>query len=470
MTDRSERSLSKRPIEATRPPEGRFLRPVQGTPRPHDDKPRSLRHRWRGLRSARVVVVLAAFVLICGVALAIFRPFDPPTVPGDARWLPVQPQLLENRLGLVGRIEPAARLQVTAPFEGNIKELAVAEGDRVAKGQTLLTLDTGQLDIQRREAWGELLKSQRNLEKMRDWENSDEVIRARRAVTNVEMGIKNTKSKLADTRLLFKRGIVARMEVDALEEQLETQELELASSQGELQTAMEKGQGESLQIAEMEFMNVKERFEALQALHAQRELYAPFDGTVLRPPQTSTTESSDSGAPLQAGQRVRQGMPLLVLASMERLNATARVEEADLHQLSENMPVEITGEGFEGIALNGRIVKIGSQAKTADESGSGSASYDVTISIDPLTPEQQKHVRLGMSARLSVVTYRADGGFVLPSEAVQIGEDGQPFVVHRRSMNDKPKRVAVKTGRAASQGVEVFGVEPGYVELPGGGE
>jgi len=418
----------------------------------------------------RVVVVLVAFVLICGVALAIFRPLDPPVAPGDARWLPVQPQLLENRLGLVGRIEPATRLQVTAPFEGNIKELAVAEGDRVEKGQLLLTLDTGQLDIQRREAWGELLKSQRNLEKMRDWENSDEVIRARRTVTNAEMGIKSTKSKLVDTRLLFERGIVARMEVDALEEQLVTQELELASSQGELQTTLEKGQGESLQIAEMEFMNVRERFEALQALHGQRELHAPFAGTVLRPPQTSITESPDSSAPLQAGQRVKQGMALLVLANMERLSATARVAEADLHQLAENMPVEITGEGFDGVALNGRIIKIGSQAKTVEDYGGISASYDVTISIDPLTPEQQKHVRLGMSARLSVVTYRADGGFVLPSEAVQRGEDGRPFVVHRRSMNDKPKRLAVKTGRAASQGVEVFGVEPGYVGLGGGGE
>jgi len=424
----------------------------------------------RGLskRPFHFIVAGVLCVLVCGFAFAILRPLDPPAVPGEARWLPVQPQLLENRLGLVGRIEPATRLQITAPFDGSINELAVAEGDRVEKGQILLTLDTKQLDIQRREVYGELLKSNRNMEKVRDWDNSEEVVRARRTVTNAEMALKNTKSKLADTRLLFQRGIVARMDVDALEEQLETQKLELASSHGELQTAMEKGQGESRKIAEMEFMNVKDRFDALQALHAQRELRAPFAGTVLRPPQTNSTENPNDNAPLQVGKNVKQGTALLVLANMERFNAMARVEEADLHQLSEDMPVEITGEGFDGAVLRGRIVKIGSQGKSADEQG-GSATYEVVASIDPLSPEQQKHVRLGMSARLAVITYRAKEGFALPSEAVQRGEDGQPFVMHRQSMDEKPKRVAIKTGRAVPQGVEVFGLEPGYVELPANG-
>jgi len=196
---------------------------------------------------------------------------------------------------------------------------------------------------------------------------------------------------------------------------------------------------------------------------------APFAGIVLRPPQASTNEDSDKRALLQVGQLVRQGTPLFVLASMERLSAIARVEEADLHQLSVGMPVEIAGDGFGGVVLNGRIANIGSQGKSVDEYRSG-ATYDVLISIDPLPPGQQKHVRLGMSARLTVVTYRAKEGFAFPSEAVQRGENGQSFVVYRRDMHDKPKRIAVKTGRAVPQGVEVFGVESGYVELPAGGE
>ncbi|MFP1829508.1 hypothetical protein [Lonsdalea quercina] len=39
---------------------------------------------------------------------------------------------------------------------------------------------------------------------------------------------------------------------------------------------------------------------------------------------------------------------------MERLQVLTRVEEIDLHQLSEGMPVHITGEGFANRALTGK--------------------------------------------------------------------------------------------------------------------
>jgi multidrug efflux pump subunit AcrA (membrane-fusion protein) len=230
---------------------------------------------------------------------------------------------------------------------------------------------------------------------------------------------------------------------------------------------MEKGQGESRQIAEMELMNVQARYDALQALHAQHELQAPFAGLILRPPE-KTENQADSSPPLQAGQLVKQGAPLLVLASTERLNAVAKVEEADLHQLSENMPVEVTGDGFEGDTLKGRIVTIGLQGKS-EEGSRGDATYDVTVSIDPLPPKQQKRVRLWMSARLTVVTYRAKKGFAVPPDVVRRDENGQSFVMHRQDMNDAPKRIAVTTGHAVPQGVEVFGVKGGYVESPADG-
>ena len=419
----------------------------------------------RPIHVAAVVVLLA---LACGTAFAVFRPHESPSDPGGSRWIPVQPQPLETRIGLVGRIEPATRLQVTAPFEGIIKELAVTEGNRVEKGQILLTLDTALLDIQMREAMSGLLKARRNVENMKDWGNSDDVVRARRTVTGGEMALKNTQSKLADTRRLFERGIVARSEVDALEEQLETQKLDLTTARRELQAAMDKGQGENRQIAEMELANVQARYDALQALHEQRELRAPFAGLILRPPEK--TDNQDSSAPLQAGQLVKPGTPLLVLASTERLNAMARVEETDLQQLSENMPVEVTGDGFEGDVLKGRIAGIGLQGKSEDGNNrGGSATYDVTVAIDPLTAQQLKRVRLGMSARLTAITYRAEKGFALPPEAVRRDENGQSFVIHRQDMKDTPKRVTVTAGRAVPKGVEISGIEPGYVELPADG-
>lgn len=71
-----------------------------------------------------------------------------------------------------------------------------------------------------------------------------------------------------------------------------------------------------------------------------------------------------------------------------------------------------------------------------------------------------------MSAQLSIVTWRAEG-FALPAEALQCDEGGQTFVVWRRSVDAPPVKVAVKTGRAVPQGVEVSGIGAGLVELSG---
>ena len=81
-----------------------------------------------------------------------------------------------------------------------------------------------------------------------------------------------------------------------------------------------------------------------------------------------------------------------------------------------------------------------------------------------MTIEQQAKVRLGMSARLSIITYRNDQAVVVPAAALGIG-DGLT-VVHRDTAEQPGRRIAVTEGRATTAGVEVFGVPAGYVEVP----
>jgi len=401
-----------------------------------------------------------AFLLVTIAVLFTYRAQSSPE-PIEARWLHVQPQVLENQLGLVGRVEAATHTILAAPFEGLVQYLAITDGQRVERGQRLLTLDTTQLDIQIREALAVELKARRTVQDMQNWEQSEEVSRARRALTNARLNLEDTEAKLADTRRLFERGIVARMEVDSLEQQAKTQRLDLVASQAELRAAQGRGQGESRQIAEMELANAQSRHQALLALHGQRELTAPFAGIIL-PPQKS--KDRNDTPPIQPGVRVSQGAPLFELASVERIKAVAHIEEADLHQLEEGMPVQITGDGFDGITLRGHIASIGVQG--IPSTYGGGITYEVVVSIDPLTPEQRQRVRLGMSTKLSITTYRAENGLAIPAEALHRDADGNTTVRYREGMSEAPRILIVTTGRAVPQGVEVFGMDSGYVELP----
>jgi HlyD family secretion protein len=378
--------------------------------------------------------------------------------PNTEQWHPVEPAPLVQRLGLAGRIEPGTSVTLTAPFEGVVQDKPVEEGQRVERGQLLVRLNTEQLQIELREALAELLKAKRAVQDLQGWSLGQDMARARRAVSNSQLSLKDTERKHEETRVLLERGIVARMELDALGQQAQTQRLDLAAALAELQEVEAKGQGEHRQIADMQLENANAKYLALRAKEVQKDISAPFAGIIVRLPGNST---DNHVRPVQKGARVTQGQPLFGLANLEQLKVVAKVDESDINQLREGLPVDITGDGFGGILLNGRVLSVGSQVQQAEFQGSG-ASYELAVSLPTLTAEQQQRIRLGMSARLSIITYQNPQAIVVPFAAIN-EHDGQQFVSYRRTPENPARRVDVSVGQATSEGVEVFGLFPGLI-------
>lgn len=403
-------------------------------------------------------LLAGAILLALGSAVVAYQANESAQAP-EPQWLRVEPKPLVLRLGLVGRLEPASLITFTAPFDGTVQDKFTEEGHRVERGQVLLRLDTAQLDIQLREALAGLLKAKRAVHDLVHWSQGQEVARARRAMTTIQMNLGDTERKLAETSALLARGIVPRMEVDALEQQKSAQRLDLATAQAEFKLVLEKGSGEDRQIAEMELANATERYEALRALEVRRELVAPFSGIIMRVPGVAPDRSPTE--PVQRGARVSRGQPLFGLASLEQLRVVAKVEEVDINLVQEGQPVEITGDGFDGVTLSGNIASVGAQVVTSDSPGSG-ASYEVIVAMPALSAEQQTRLKLGMSTKLSIITYQNDAAMIIPSEAIQ-KDGGQLFVEYRDTEDNTVQRIAVKAGRVTAEGLEVFGLKPGYV-------
>lgn len=403
-------------------------------------------------------LLAGAILLALGGAVVAYQANESIQAP-EPQWLRIESKPMVLRLGLVGRLEPASLVTFTAPFDGNVQEKIIEEGHRVERGQVLLQLDTAQLDIQLREALAGLLKAKRAVHDLAHWSQGQEVARARRAMTTIQMSLGDTERKLAETSALLARDIVPRMEVDALEQQANTQRLDLTAAQAEFKLVLAKGGGEDRQIAEMELANATARYEALRALEVRRELVAPFAGIIMRVPGVAPDRSP--AEPVQRGARVSRGQPLFGLASLEQLKVVAKVEEVDINLVQEGQLVEITGDGFDGITLSGNVASVGAQVVAIDSPGSG-ANYEVIVAMPALSAEQQKRLKLGMSAKLSIITYQNDTAIVIPHEAI-LKEGNQLFVEYRNMEGAAAERIAVKAGRVSAEGVEVFGLKPGYV-------
>ncbi|WAT26474.1 efflux RND transporter periplasmic adaptor subunit [Pseudomonas sp. GXZC] len=398
-------------------------------------------------------------LLLGGAGLALRSPAsDPASTP--EQWQAVQPDALVHQIGLVGKIEPDTTITLTAPFDGNVQANLVEQGQRVEAGQVLLRMDPATLEVQLRDALSAQLKARRTVQEMQDWDNGPTVSRARRSLRTAEMTAGNTQRKLTESENLFQRGIIPRNELDDLKQQTQQQQLDLASARSELQQALDQGKGEYRQIADMELTNATVKYDALHKLLNGQEVKAPFSGIVVPAPgNNSTPGGSNNTATVQAGSKVSQGQVLFGLANIERLKIVAKVSELDINQLHQGQAVEVLGDGFDGERLSGSVSVVSGLAIANDSQGS--AQFPVTLSIPKLTPQQLQRVRLGMSARLTIVTYNNAQAIVIPSQAI-----GPDMTVEYRETMDKPvERVKVTTGQSTAQGVEVFGLKPGFVKV-----
>ena len=407
------------------------------------------------------LLAVALILLLAGAAIGLLSQRSGAEQAGTAeQWLAVKPDPLVHQIGLVGKIEPDTTVTLTAPFDGNVLANLVEQGQRVEAGQVLLRMDPATLEVQLRDALSAQLKARRTVQEMQDWDSSPAVSRARRSLRTAEMTAGNTQRKLTESENLFKRGIIPRNELDDLKQQTQQQQLDLVAARSELQQAQDQGKGEYRQIAEMELTNATVKYEALQKLLEGKEVKAPFSGIVVPAPgSTSSAQSGgNSNAPVQAGSKVSQGQVLFGLANIERLKIVAKVSELDINQLHQGQAVEVMGDGFDGERLTGSVSVVSGLAIASDSQGS--AQFPVTLSIPRLTPQQLQRVRLGMSARLTIVTYNNDQAIVIPSQAIQ----PDMTVEYRPTMDQPVERVTVTTGQSTPQGVEVFGLKPGFVK------
>lgn len=410
----------------------------------------------------KLLMAVALILLLAGAAVSLLsqRGGAEPASTAE-QWLAVKPDPLVHQIGLVGKIEPQTTVTLTAPFDGNVLANLVEQGQRVEAGQVLLRMDPATLEVQLRDALSAQLKARRTVQEMQDWGSSPTVSRARRSLRTAEMTAGNTQRKLTESENLFKRGIIPRNELDDLKQQTQQQQLDLAAARSELQQALDQGQGEYRQIAEMELTNATVKYEALQTLLEGKEVKAPFSGIVVPAPGSTNTAQGggNNNAPVQAGSKVSQGQVLFGLANIEQLKIVAKVSELDINQLRQGQAVEVMGDGFDGERLTGSVSVVSGLAIASDSQGS--AQFPVTLSIPKLTPQQLQRVRLGMSARLTIVTYNNDQAIVIPSQAIQ----ADMTVAYRAAMDQPVQQVKVTTGQSTPQGVEVFGLEAGFVRV-----
>lgn len=156
-----------------------------------------------------------------------------------------------------------------------------------------------------------------------------------------------------------------------------------------------------------------------------------------------------------------QGGALLTIEGVESFIVEANIDEYDVADIEEGMEAIIKTDATRDEELKGKVIFVSPVSNEASTSSAGAAGYAAAMSgtssgsnatyqvkIEVLTSSDR--LRLGMSAKVSIITEKAEDVLTVPYDAITEKEDGTKVIT---LLNDDDTQTEVK--------VEI-GLESGY--------
>lgn len=335
-----------------------------------------------------------------------------------------------------GKIQPEVEVKISADVSGEIVELHVKEGQKVQKGQHLLTINPDLIQSAADRVAAALNQTKANLANAKARENQ-----AKANFVNAEQSFNRSK-KLRDQQA------ISAAEYDAAVAQFE-------GAKGELEAAKQ-----SVFAAEFAVNSAQASLKEANDNLNRTRIYAPTDGTI-------------SKLNVELGERVvgtaqMSGTELLRIANLSEMEVSVDVNENDIVRIQLNDTANVEVDAYGDRVFKGIVTEIANSSKTAGDlmnTGDQVTNFSVKIRIlrssyEDLLDTAQAHLspfRPGMSATVDVLTETQKNVIAVPIMAVttRLSDDStkksdsgmeeldEVVFVHQ---NGKIKKVNVKTG------------------------
>lgn len=354
---------------------------------------------------------------------------------------------VSSNITLIGQLAPLDQKVLISPCSGKVIEKCFLDGQMVKAGDLLMKIDTTELQTRIRQARSTAIRAQKTVEDLSGWEKGVQVSQARMNHARQKSALASLKRKVEEAELMFKKGIIPGIELEAAKEAYENQKINVRMTSDEIDNLIAQGGPGQRKIANMELENARVELAELEDQLARATVTAPVDGIVLLP-ETGNQRQQNLKS-IEVGATVQNGEALVVIGDLSGLTVHSKVDEVNISKLSIGLPVQITGDAFPGVVLDGWISAISCQAVGAADartSGGGAPSFDATVTIDQLTPDQSMAIRVGMTATLKVVVYENPNALIVPISAVDSNfGNHQVFLKSGNLFSPVPVTVGVTT-------------------------
>jgi HlyD family secretion protein len=326
---------------------------------------------------------------------------------------------LEAIVSASGKIQPKRLVNISAETSGRVVDLAVNEGDRIAKGQFLLQIDPKSLRTRVEGNSASLQSAEASLEQLRQ------------SVETARVQIEQAQQNLTRQRNLWAQQLTTREALDKAENDLRSAQSALAEREKTVnaQTSRISQERSTLESARYDLTKVR--------------MESPIDGIVTR-------RNIQQGETAVIGTMNNAGTVLLQLADMSVIQAEVEVDETNIPNVQLGQKAKITIDALPDRTFKGHVSEIGNSPiqAAAAAAGTQATNFKVVVILDEVVPE----VRPGFTCTADITTATRKDVVSVPIPAVAVREliyDANGQVV-KEPKTDKKRRVAEPAAATSS--------------------
>lgn len=386
---------------------------------------------WSAIWSHRWFVLAAAVVIGVGGWQGVRLILGPAVVVEQVK----RGNLVESVVAS-GHVETPFRVEIGSQITATVDDVLVKQGERVSKGQPLISLQARELKASVVQAQGAVAQAQARMRQL------DELTlpSAREALTQAKANLLNAQQTFDRTSQLAKDGFATRVALDEAQKTLDIARTLVRTAEFQVYTA--SPDGSDYVMAQTQLNQAHANLDTAESRLGYATISAPRDGVLI-------TRNVERGTVAQPGKA------LLVLAPAGEVQLVLQIDERNLGKIALGKSALASADAYP----QQKFAAVVSYINPGIDIARASVEVKLTVADPP------DYLRQDMTVSVDIEVAAKDNALVLPVRAVHDVLSGQPWVLGVK--DGRAVKRPVRLGLRGIVNLEILdGIAEGEVAIP----
>lgn len=318
-----------------------------------------------------------------------------------------------------GFLVPGKVVEIVSPIQAMVTQTYFEFGDVVKQNQLLFELDPKETEILLATAKTELLEQNYQIEKLKNWDSSSEVVKAKYNLNRELKHYEYAKEHFKQSEKLYSAGIISREEYLLDQRHNEDSFHNYQNAKELLEEILKKGDPNYLSLAQMKLKQIEERVKLIESKLIHSKISSPITGIILSP------QSDKNTTLISHRQKIYPpGQVMALIADMHSPAVEFKVDELDVVKIKKKQGVVVQFYAYPQYEIKGEVHEIALHA--ASKEGASNTRFNVKVKLRDIPAAVEDKLFLGFTAKVSLDPDTLKG-LIIPKAAV-LFEGNQQYV------------------------------------------